>query len=310
MISVSDLVMTYDGVRRAVDNLSFQVGEGEIYGLLGKNGAGKTTTIKILTTLIPPVSGKATVDGMDVRTHASTIRKMIGVVQQGESFDFTTVERSFDIYSLLWEIPRGIAERRKAELIEFFDLARLRKSRVFELSGGEKKRLQVAREFMHDMKVLFLDEPTVGMDPIMRRDILNYIKSRAKDGLTVVFTTHILEEADYICNRIGIMNNGRLVAEGTSSHLKQNLGSLRKLTVESTAEITKKQSGSISDYLNSLGHPFELEVSGKMINVIASRVPKILSPFLAKLSELSVEIDHVSVVDPSLDDVFLEVMKN
>ena len=309
MVSVSDLVMNYGGDKNAVDHLSFSVNRGEIYGLLGKNGAGKTTTIKILTTLLNQTSGIAKIDGMDVREKAWAIRKMIGVVQQGESFDFTTVDRSFDIYALLWEVPRSQATGRKEELIEFFDLGGIRKRRVFELSGGEKKRLQVAREFMHDMKVLFLDEPTVGMDPIMRRDVLNYIKGKSKEGLTVIFTTHILEEADYICNRIGMMNNGKLVAEGTSSKLKENLGTLRKLIIGSVTALTPSQIKELRERLASLDSSLEIEIEPKNIRIIGNRIARILTTVMSMLSELSIEIDLVSIDNPSLDEVFLEVMK-
>ncbi|MHB8395593.1 MAG: ABC transporter ATP-binding protein [Thermoplasmataceae archaeon] len=309
MVSVSDLVMNYGGDKNAVDHLSFSVNRGEIYGLLGKNGAGKTTTIKILTTLLNQTSGIAKIDGMDVREKAWAIRKMIGVVQQGESFDFTTVDRSFDIYALLWEVPRSQVTGRKEELIEFFDLGGIRKRRVFELSGGEKKRLQVAREFMHDMKVLFLDEPTVGMDPIMRRDVLNYIKGKSKEGLTVIFTTHILEEADYICNRIGMMNNGKLVAEGTSSKLKENLGTLRKLIIGSVTALTPSQIKELRERLASLDSSLEIEIEPKNIRIIGNRIARILTTVMSMLSELSIEIDLVSIDNPSLDEVFLEVMK-
>ncbi len=309
MVSVSDLVMNYGGDKNAVDHLSFSVNQGEIYGLLGKNGAGKTTTIKILTTLLNQTSGIAKIDGMDVREKAWAIRKMIGVVQQGESFDFTTVDRSFDIYALLWEVPRSQVTGRKEELIEFFDLGGIRKRRVFELSGGEKKRLQVAREFMHDMKVLFLDEPTVGMDPIMRRDVLNYIKGKSKEGLTVIFTTHILEEADYICNRIGMMNNGKLVAEGTSSKLKENLGTLRKLIIGSVTALTPSQIKELRERLASLDSSLEIEIEPKNIRIIGNRIARILTTVMSMLSELSIEIDLVSIDNPSLDEVFLEVMK-
>ena len=309
MVSVSDLVMNYGGDKNAVDHLSFSVNQGEIYGLLGKNGAGKTTTIKILTTPLNQTSGIAKIDGMEVREKAWAIRKMIGVVQQGESFDFTTVDRSFDIYALLWEVPRSQVTGRKEELIEFFDLGGIRKRRVFELSGGEKKRLQVAREFMHDMKVLFLDEPTVGMDPIMRRDVLNYIKGKSKEGLTVIFTTHILEEADYICNRIGMMNNGKLVAEGTSSKLKENLGTLRKLIIGSVTALTPSQIKELRERLASLDSSLEIEIEPKNIRIIGNRIARILTTVMSMLSELSIEIDLVSIDNPSLDEVFLEVMK-
>ena len=216
-IFVDDLVKSYDGRKIAVDHLTFNVKKGEIYGLLGRNGAGKSTTIKILTTLIKYDSGIANVLGLDVSRNGSEIRRRIGVVQQEEAFDFTTVDNNFKLYGMMWEVPREEANSRKEMLMELFELNELKKKRMYDLSGGQKKRVQVAREFMHDMDIFFLDEPTVGLDPIMRRNILDYIKTQTKKGMTVLFTTLNLEEADYICDRIGIVNNGKKVAEGTSS---------------------------------------------------------------------------------------------
>lgn len=161
-ISVRSLRKTYDGIRYAVDGISFDVKRGgEIFGLLGgKNGAGKTTTIRMLTTLIKPTSGTIEVLGLDPQREPLEVRKRIGgVVQQSESIDFTTVENCMKIYATLWEVPREVAKARTEELMELFDLNPLRKSRAFELSGGQKKRLQVARELLHDMDILFLDEP-------------------------------------------------------------------------------------------------------------------------------------------------------
>lgn len=223
-IFVDELVKSYDGKKLAVDHLSFNVSKGEIYGLLGRNGAGKSTTIKILTTLIGFDSGIAEVLGFEVSKHGTEIRRRIGVVQQEEAFDFTTVENNFKLYGMLWELPREEAKSRKEMLMELFDLNELRKKRMYDLSGGQKKRVQVAREFMHDMDIFFLDEPTVGLDPIMRRSILDYVKSRANQGMTVLFTTQNLEEADYICDRIAIVNHGMKVAEGTSFDLKTKWG--------------------------------------------------------------------------------------
>ncbi|MCL4323162.1 MAG: ABC transporter ATP-binding protein, partial [Candidatus Thermoplasmatota archaeon] len=264
-IIVDDLVKSYDGKKLAIDHLSFNVKKGEIYGLLGRNGAGKSTTIKVLTTLIGYNSGVAEVLGLDVSRNGTEIRRRIGVVQQEEAFDFTTVENNFKLYGMLWELPREEAKSRKEMLIDLFELNELRKKRMFDLSGGQKKRVQVAREFMHGMDVFFLDEPTVGLDPIMRRTILDYVKSQAKKGMTVLFTTQNLEEADYLCDRIGIVNEGKKVAEGTSSELKSKFGALRTLKIEYTSDsLVKKEdlaSGIDEKYIT------EIEIAGNEIFV-------------------------------------------
>ncbi|MCL5794563.1 MAG: ABC transporter ATP-binding protein [Candidatus Thermoplasmatota archaeon] len=308
-IEVVNLVKSYDGVRNAVDDVSFQIRPGEIYGLLGKNGAGKSTTIKTLTTLVPPTSGTATILGMDLRKKSSQIRKIIGVVQQEEAFDFATVERNFRIYGMLWEVPSDKVESRSEELMELFNLKEIRKRRAFELSGGQKKRLQVAREFIHDMQVLFLDEPTAGMDPIMRRSVLDFVMEKAKDGLTVLFTTQILEEADYVCDRIGIMDLGRKVAEGTSSQLKERFGSLKKLVLTTTERIPEESIPRVKEMLAAVPSVTQHEVSEREITVIGKNMGKTVYSILSSLSLLSIEIDQVNLDAPSLDDVFLEVVK-
>ncbi len=308
-IDVENLVKSYDGVKNAVDDVSFQIKPGEIYGLLGKNGAGKSTTIKTLTTLVPPTSGNVTICGMELRKKASQIRKLIGVVQQEEAFDFATVERNFRIYGMLWEVPADKIQSRSEDLMELFNLKEIRKKRAFELSGGQKKRLQVAREFIHDMQVLFLDEPTAGMDPIMRRSVLDFVMGKAKEGLTVLFTTQILEEADYVCDRIGIMDLGKKVAEGTSAQLKERFGSLKKLVLTATDRIPAESIPLVRAKLATVPSVTQYEVGDREITVIGKNMGKTVYSILSSLSSLSIDIDQVNLDAPSLDDVFLEVVK-
>lgn len=307
-IEVRDLIKSYDGRTNAVDGVNFHVARGEIYGLLGKNGAGKSTTIKILTTLIPQTSGEAYVMDLDTRHKPKQVREIIGVVQQGEAFDFTTVEGNFRIYQMLWQMPREEASSRTEMLLEMFNLQKLRKRRLFELSGGEKKRVQVARELMHDMDVLFLDEPTVGMDPIMRRQVLDFIRKKVKEGLTVLFTTQILEEADYICDRIGIINNGRIQAEGSASALKSNYGEMRKIEVVLTNIPGQNSLSAVNEFLSSLEQIHSFTVERRNITVLTKSMGRILSLIIQKLTTLGLEVETVATDNPSLDDVFLEVV--
>ncbi len=306
-IIVDDLVKSYDGKKLAIDHLSFDVKKGEIYGLLGRNGAGKSTTIKVLTTLIGYDSGVAGVLGLDVSRNGTEIRRRIGVVQQEEAFDFTTVENNFKLYGMLWELPREEAKSRKEMLIDLFELNELRKKRMFDLSGGQKKRVQVAREFMHGMDVFFLDEPTVGLDPIMRRTILDYVKSQAKKGMTVLFTTQNLEEADYLCDRIGIVNEGKKVAEGTSSELKSKFGALRTLKIEYTSDsLVKKEdlaSGIDEKYIT------EIEIAGNEIFVVSGKIEAVVGKILQNLAEKGIRSDKIMIDNPTLDDVFMKVVE-
>ncbi|MFG1530684.1 MAG: ABC transporter ATP-binding protein [Thermoplasmata archaeon] len=214
----------YTPGRYALNGLSFSVCRGEVFGLLGRNGAGKSTLIKVMTTLVRPSEGSLRILGLNPARDGRRIRARIGVVQQGESFDFTTVEGNLDIYGVLWGLPADERVRRRNELIARFGLDDLRRRRSFDLSGGQKRRVQVAREFMHDMEILFLDEPTVGLDVIMRRTLLDSIRAEVRRGLTVVFTTHNLEEADYLCDRIAVVDQGRLLALETLENLKRMYG--------------------------------------------------------------------------------------
>ncbi len=184
------------GDKAAVDEVSFEMRRGEVFGFLGPNGAGKTTTIKMLTTLLPPTSGSARVVGRDLRTEGKKIRERIGVVQQQDSFDQgLNVETSMDIYGLIWDVPKRDRRRRIDEVVKRFGMKDFLKMPTIDLSSGQRRRLQVAREFLHDMELLFLDEPTVGLDPLVRRGILDYFKEKVKEGLSIFFTTHILEDS-------------------------------------------------------------------------------------------------------------------
>jgi ABC-2 type transport system ATP-binding protein len=194
--------------------------------------------------------------------------------------------------------------------MELFELKEIRDRRMFELSGGQKKRVQVAREFIHDMKVLFLDEPTIGMDPIMRRDILNYIKEKSKDGLTVLFTTHILEEADYLCKKIGMINRGKMVAEGSSSELKDKFEAMRKLTITPRGGISADKIEQLQHKLSQMKNRNEFTVDSSQVSVIGIDMGRILPEVIEILNVMGLEIDQVILDNPSLDDVFIEVMKN
>jgi len=246
-----DELSRHFGDKVAVDRVSFDIARSEVFGFLGPNGAGKTTTIKMLTTLLPPTSGRATVLGHDLKTEGRKIRAQIGVVQQQDSFDQgLNVETSMDIYGLIWNVPKAERRRRIDELIGHFEMEEFRKMPTVDLSAGQRRRLQVAREFIHDMDLLFLDEPTVGLDPIVRRSVLDYLKERVRQGLTIFFTTHILEEAEYLCNRIAVINQGRIVQIDTPENLKRRFGSAKavefKLLQGTSSEMASALSSSPS----------------------------------------------------------------
>lgn len=234
VLEARDLGYAYTPERFAIRHLNLTLGRGEILGLLGRNGAGKTTTVRLLTTLLPPTEGTAIVLGQDLRQAGRDLRRHLGVVLQAESLDFVSVERNLTLYAFLWGVGREVAKARAEEMLDLFELHHVRRRKPWALSGGERRRFQVARELMHDMEILFLDEPTVGLDAVARQRILKYLRSRAQGGLSIVFTTHILHEADTLCDRIAVIHQGALTALDTAEGLKQRYGGAREVWVDFT----------------------------------------------------------------------------
>lgn len=303
-VTVENLKKYYGDVK-AIDGISLDVRCGEVFGFLGPNGAGKTTAIKIFTTLIPPTSGKVTILGYDLLKQPNQIKNRIGVVQQKPSFEANlTVESSLDLYGKLWNIGNGERKDRIEDLLETFGLAEVRHVKNEELSIGQRRRLQVAREFMHDMDLLFLDEPTVGLDPSVRRILLNYIKEKVRGGLTIFFTTHIMEEAEYLCDHIAIINKGKLIAEDTPSGMKQKFGGMK------TVEVKLREP---FDGLENLITTFD--VSGSIeypdstsIKIAASNAEQILLNVIEALQKKGVQVSTISVNPPTLEEIFLTMV--
>jgi ABC-2 type transport system ATP-binding protein len=307
-INAEELRYSYSGKQFALDGTTFRVRKGEIFGFLGRNGAGKTTTIKVLTTLIQPTSGKVEVLGMDVRKGGKALRKRIGVVLQDDSFDFTTVEKAMDIYGSLWGINKQRRRKKTEELLDFFELTEERKKRLWDLSGGQRRRVQVAREFMHDMELLFLDEPTVGLDTVTRRKILDMVRKRAAEGLTVFFTTHNLEEADYICDRVAIVDRGKILADDTVSRLKRKYSGFK--TVEASFTEEPSVIKPILDHLD--GVRIENPTSaGEPFRIVGEQPEETLKKVIDLTLKNGLHLNWLNVHPVTLEEVFLHtVMDN
>jgi ABC-2 type transport system ATP-binding protein len=302
-----DELSRHFGDKVAVDRVSFDIARSEVFGFLGPNGAGKTTTIKMLATLLPPTSGRATVLGHELRTEGRKIRAQIGVVQQQDSFDQgLNVETSMDIYGLIWNVPKVERRRRIDELIGHFEMEEFRKMPTVDLSAGQRRRLQVAREFIHDMDLLFLDEPTVGLDPIVRRSVLDYLKERVRQGLTIFFTTHILEEAEYLCNRIAVINQGRIVQIDTPENLKRRFGSAKavefKLLQGTSSEMASALSSSPS--VSRFGRD---EESGAY-RVTTSRPESVIPEIYRLADRLSLTVSSIYISETTLEDAFINLV--
>ena len=224
-IRVHDLVRTFGAVT-AVDHISFDVDPGEIFAFLGPNGAGKTTTIQMLTTLLAPTSGTIAIDGIDPRTRPHDVRRRFGIVFQDPSLDGDlTAWENMNLHGVLYQVPRRVRAERIEQLLTLFELWNRRASPVKEFSGGMKRRLEIARGLLHTPKILFLDEPTLGLDPQSRNQLWSHVKHlNATEGVTVFLTTHYMDEADRVAGRIAVIDHGRIVALGRSSDLKAQTG--------------------------------------------------------------------------------------
>lgn len=221
MIRVQNLVKNF-GDFKAVDDISFEVQQGEIFALLGPNGAGKTTTIKMLTTLLRPTSGKLEVDGLDPVTHHHQVRRKFGIVFQDASLDHElTAYENMDIHGVLYHVPRRIRAERTEQLLKLFELWERRNELIKKFSGGMKRRLEIARAFLHTPKILYLDEPTLGLDPQTRNQMWTQVKQlNEQEQVTVFLTTHYMEEAERVAQRIAIIDHGKVVAQGSPQELK------------------------------------------------------------------------------------------
>jgi len=305
---VYELKREYNKKVHAINGISFNIKYGKVFGFLGPNGAGKTTTIKVLTTLISPSSGKVCIFGKDVVKHQSEIRRRIGVVSQQPSFEaHLTVERALDLYGLIWGL---VGKRRKdkvREIIDAFDLNSISNTKNDELSIGQRRRVQVAREFMHDMDLLFLDEPTVGLDPSARRLLLDYIKNQVKYGLTVFFTTHIMEEAEYLCDEIAVIDKGKIIAFDTPAGLKQKYGDSKSIELGFKEVIDKSTIHLLSTTISESS----INVTGtRTLTIRADNAQEIIIGIIQLLSKNNIQLDSIAINPPSLEEVFLTILND
>ena len=303
-IKVENLVKIYPGNVVAVNGISFSVIEGEVFGFLGPNGAGKTTTINILTTLLKPTKGRALVGGYDVVESAGRVREIIGYVPQDITVDDDlTGWENLMLQAKLYHVPKDVAVKRARELLEMLELSEAAHRKVETYSGGMRRRLELAEALLHRPKILFLDEPTLGLDVHARNAVWDYIKRlRDEYGMTIFLTTHYMEEADMLCDRVAIIDYGEIKAVGKPSELKSSVGGdVIEVEVKGPhnrlAEIVKKHvDGDIKS----------LTVQGSLLRVKARDGERLLPRLILALRDSGYEISSVSLRKPSLDEVFLE----
>ena len=283
----------------AVDNVSFDIEHGEIFGLLGPNGAGKTTTLSMLATMLKPTSGSATVNGMDIEREEDGVRKSIGIVFQTQSLDDElTAWENMDFHGRLYQIPSAQRNQRITELLGLVDLTDRKDDFVKTFSGGMKRRLEIARGLLHHPVVLFLDEPSLGLDPQTRNHLWQYIATLAREkGITIILTTHYMEEADHLCNRVAIIDHGKVIALDTPKNLKDGIGgdviTIRSPKPEAIVEALKESWVSHMELQNG-----ELTISLRNAELHVSAI-------VTRLNEKRIPIDSLAINKPTLEDVFL-----
>jgi ABC-2 type transport system ATP-binding protein len=302
-IEAERLVKTYRKGVKALDGLSFAVAPGSVFALLGPNGAGKSTAVKILTTLTTQDSGRASVAGLDVRARPDAVRRTIGVVAQGSGVDIQATGReNVRLQGQIHGIRGRAIEERAEELLSRFGLSDAADRVARGYSGGMQRRLDIAMALVHDPAVLFLDEPTTGLDPEVRADMWSQIAGLARErGKTVLLTTHYLEEADQLAERVAIVDRGQVVAEGTPEELKRELrGDAIHVDLEAD------HNGSVSRALGDLAAVRDVTVDGRILRARADDGGRAVPLVLQALEAHGVAVSSVRVARPSLDDVYLK----
>ncbi len=311
IIEVRELVKSFGDIK-AVDNISFSVGRGEIFGFLGPNGAGKSTTIKILTTLIGKGSGTITIDGLDLDTQADEVRRIIGYASQevGVDNDLTARENLF-IQCRYYHIPKEKSREKVEDLLRTVNLVEAGDRKLSTYSGGLRKRLDLATALVSDPRILFLDEPTTGLDPKSRKELWDYIRGLNKKGTTIFLTTQYMEEADQLADRLCIIDEGRIVAEGAPEELKARIGadtitmSLREYDA-AVLERAKNALGSITGIKEIRECQLDDICENGLVLTIGDG-SSIMPQVVRALDAASVEVGKLTLSTPTLDDVFLSL---
>jgi ABC-2 type transport system ATP-binding protein len=301
-IAVENIVKRY-GTFEAVKGVNFSVANGEIFGLLGPNGAGKSTLIRMMTTLVPITSGRAMVAGFDVAKDPDDVRRVIGVIPQALTSDpDLTVEENLSIYAKLYGVPKNLREKSMAEVLEAVDLTKWRDAPTKTLSGGMRRRLEIARGLVHNPRIFFLDEPTTGLDPVSRIAVWEMLDNLRKTRhLTMLLTTHYMEEADKLCDRIAIVDHGNLVALGTPIELKQGVSGSNVVEVRFDRE-NSEWKGRLEKLVGVTSVQAESAGFYRVLTSSGSATTMQLVELAASLNET---LTSLSVQNTTLDDVFV-----
>ncbi len=301
-VVIHDLVKSF-GSFVAVDNVSLNVRKGEIFGFLGPNGAGKSTTIRVLCGLLSPTSGRASVADFDVATAPEQVRRNIGYMSQKFSlYDDLSVEQNIDFFTGMYGVPRELRQERKDYVLKMANLTERRNALTATLSGGWKQRLALGCAILHDPPIIFLDEPTSGVDPIARAAFWDLIRDLARTGHTIFVTTHYMDEAEY-CNRVALMYRGKIIALGTPEELKRDLQTHKLLRLDTSAPLDTMRA------VEKLPGVLDIAVFGGGLHVVVDDVDASIARIRSKLAEEKIEVRHLEQIPPSLEDVFVGLIE-
>jgi len=304
ILEVHNLVKKY-GDFVAVKGISFAIQEGEVFSLLGPNGAGKTTTISVLSTLFSPTSGDATIGGHSVSTDPMAVRRLIGVVPQELAvYDELTARENLVFWGQMYGLGGKALQTRIDQVLEQIGLVDKAKQRVKTYSGGMKRRVNIGVGLLHEPRLLFLDEPTVGIDPQSRRAILDAVLELNKQGMTVLYTTHYMEEAQELSDRVGIIDHGEMIALGTQAELTRQVGENDTLILH-IGEGEKAEA--LAQAVRELPGVLKADVTDSTVAVIVPEAEELLAPAVTRANDLGIRIHTVEIQEPNLEAVFLHL---
>jgi len=300
MISVSNLSKKYDS-QQALNGINFEIKEGEFFGLLGPNGAGKTTTISIMSTILEPSGGVVKIDGLDVASKSAECKRRIGVVPQEIAlYNELSAYQNLLFWGSLYDVPKPELKKRIEEILKLFGLWDRKDDKVKTYSGGMKRRINIASALLHQPKVLFMDEPTVGIDPQSRNLIYEVIEKLHKDGMTIVYTTHYMEEAERFCDRIAIIDNGQIIAQGSLEELKNSVA-IKETIVISFSNLTEEFLKQI------LAKNKDVKQVDDSLQFFSLNAKNDLSKIILQCNEIGLEILQIEIQKVNLETIFLNL---
>lgn len=300
MIAIRELRKSYNS-HEALKGISFNIKEGEFYGLLGPNGAGKTTTISIMSSILTPDSGEVLINGNNIYTHPNESKKIIGVVPQEIAlYNELTAEENLWFWGGLYDVPKTELKNRIDEVLTLFGLFERRKDKVSAYSGGMKRRINIAAALLHQPRIVFMDEPTVGIDPQSRNLIFEVIEKLHSKGMTIVYTTHYMEEAERFCDRIGIIDNGQIIAEGTLDELKKS-SNAKETIVITFNNLNDDKVQKIQSFWKDCNHAED------KIYFYTSDLKTELSKIISQCNDAGAEIHNIEIKKVNLETVFLSL---